>query len=236
MGVQLNDIAKSFLRTTDLPSMTTYTMMTWVMVQSRSTDNDAATPLFYRNNGAGNTEWAGVYVKNNATATATNLMLNTHTTADTLGSLVSVFPNWHHVTLTRAANVYTAYFNGVLDIQFTDATAVTNTRLYYAGSEFLAGDAPTANYANVKMWDGAALTADEITLEMKAIRPIRWADIHAWYPFWNASTANKRDYSGHGFDWSDVGAPASVRGPILPWGSSPIWMQPPSRRWILGTH
>lgn len=237
MATQLNDIGDSYLRTTDLPSIATFTMMTWLKILNRSTDANQKTPIFFRNNGAGNTEWIGTYIKNDNSTTITRLMMDATATAPVLGSTLTITPNWHHITLTRSGDVYTTYLNGVQDIQFTDASTITNTRLYYGGNDFLDPvDAPAIEIGVCKIWDGVALTETEILREMTVIRPVRYENIHAWHPMWSFTAINIRDYSGNGFNWTEQGVIASVKGPHISFGGSHIWVQLPQRRWILGTH
>lgn len=109
----------------------------------------------------------------------------------------------------------TIYLNGVLDItgNGTNTNAITNIQLGDAGSELFNG-----RLAAVKFWT-VALTAAELLNEMRCIRPVKFASVDSWYPFFDSTTDGIRDYSGNAKTWTVVGSLTSEDGPPIPWGS-----------------
>lgn len=81
----------------------------------------------------------------------------------------------------------------------------------------------------IKQWQ-AALTADEIAAEMRAIRPLRFANLHSWHPaIANNLTDALKDYSGNGRNWTSQGT-NTVETPAAPvsWGGSVILIGTPT--------
>lgn len=79
----------------------------------------------------------------------------------------------------------------------------------------------------IKQWQ-AALTADEIAAEMRAIRPLRFANLHSWHPaIANNLTDALKDYSGNGRNWTSQGT-NTVETPAAPvsWGAGPVIILP----------
>jgi len=85
-------------------------------------------------------------------------------------------------------------------------------------------DTPDARFSACKMWT-AALTADEMAAEMRAIHPVRFADLFGWYPMFGMTGEQGRDYSGNGYDFATTGTLTAEDGPPVSWGS-PVWIVP----------
>lgn len=77
-------------------------------------------------------------------------------------------------------------------------------------------------YADFKLWD-AVLTDDELTVERWIQRPARTTNLRYWLPIIDSTTTNiTKDYSGNGYDFTQVGTLSVEDGPPVSWGGSII--------------
>lgn len=79
----------------------------------------------------------------------------------------------------------------------------------------------------IKCWQ-AALSAEEIAAEMRAIRPLRLANLHSWHPAIAGNVTDAlKDYSGNGRDWTARGSPSvAAQTPAVSWGNCPLLILP----------
>lgn len=212
MAVRFDASGDILTRTTNLPSITSYTLMCW----------------FYRVAGNGTTSYEALfsygtsthyslYVNNNASV---GTFAVTEWTADYTGSAISTAV-WYHLAMTCAgtgASQLLGYMNGVLNIT-GNAASITGTTLQLnagpsAGSEWISG-----RVQGVKVYS-AVLTAAEIAQEMRSVRPVRTANLNGWYPF--LSSADVIDYSGNGNNWTVAGTLTTEDNAPVAWGSQPL--------------
>lgn len=219
-----------YIRTTSLPSITAFTMAIWWR-----SPGDPGTisnyPVLYRNNGATDTQWIGVYVlwSGSVLTLSMDSTVNGHTGGSTMAN-----QTWYHLALTRSGNTYTSYLNGVQNSQFTDATVITNTRMYVAGNDFTGGGGGSFEYAAIKVWDGVVLTAAQLVQEMRQYLPVFTSGIHIFSPLFSA-VDDQVDYSGNGFTWTVQGVPVTVDGPPIPWCQGRHRVQRPTAAVVAGT-
>lgn len=75
----------------------------------------------------------------------------------------------------------------------------------------------TGRVHNIKIWT-AALTVAELTRELRRTRPVRFANLAAWYPTFNGSSAvHERDVFA-GLNWTEDGTPDDADPPPISWG------------------
>jgi len=214
MGIGIDNTADYYLRTSSLPSISTFTVALWFR---RTSDYGTHfLPLIYRNNGAGDTEWIALALNGASYA----MYLENQSVSDT-GSATTL-DQWYHAALVKSGNDYSGYLDAVLDVNFTDSSTVTNTRLYVGGNDFAGGWTPSVDMAAVKIWDGVALTAAEVANEMRSYVPIRLAGLYAFYPMFSIAD-DETDFSGNGHTWTVNGTPATVDGPPIPWRARRSW-------------
>jgi len=82
------------------------------------------------------------------------------------------------------------------------------------------GNSPFTDWLNgsvaaVKLWTGAALTADELIAEARSYRPVRTTNLRAWYPLTHPETT---DYSGNGQTLTGGTGATVDDGPPIAWG------------------
>jgi len=239
MATRVNATAEYYLRTASLPSIATFTLSCYVRLVTQASLANQVSPLFYRNDGAGDAAWAGVYLRWLLASNDTRISMDATATAQTDGTILTI-GSWYHVGFTRSGNVYTTYLNGVQDIQFTDASAMTNTRMYIAGNDFTGGTYPSFDVAAVKIWDGVALTASELLTESRQVSPFRVNNLHSFYPLLSIAE-DETDYYTGGLTATVSGTfTTSPDGPPIPWqiyrNRADPYQVPVARRFILGTH
>jgi hypothetical protein len=79
----------------------------------------------------------------------------------------------------------------------------------------------------IKQWQ-AGLTIDEVKAEMRAIRPLRFANLHSWHPaIANNLTDALKDFSGNGRNWTSQGTnTVETPSPPVSWGARAILIIP----------
>ena len=202
MAVRFDALDETFIRSTNLPTNTAFTMMGWFMI---SVDrNDYSTFLSY-----------GTSVGTNKKTLQTGADGVTLTLWDGLaedaGTTLSV-GTWYHITLTHDGTTPRGYLNGVLDVSGTNIVdPLTSIEVGRSeNSEWLNGRA-----AAIKIYS-AVLTTDEMLQEMRQYLPVRTANINSWFPLFN--TTPIADYSGNAFDFGFGGGSITVEdGPPIPW-------------------
>ena len=200
-----------------------YTWMAWVnLVSDTNTYGHiwaamSATSDEWENSDYIGTDADGVTVRWGAYKTGTGTPL----TGDPLSVGVPA-----HLTLRRESSTTIRCFingdeQGNISLNITGRAATQREQLGVL-------NIANANYAPVRLtaikcWQ-AALTADEILAEMRAIRPLRLADLHSWHPaIANNLTDALKDYSGNGRNWVSQGT-NTVETPAAPvsWGGRSV--------------
>ncbi len=78
-------------------------------------------------------------------------------------------------------------------------------------------------FAHIKVWD-AVLTQTEIQQEMYVARPVRTANLHAWWPMLDGATERLADYSGNGKTLTAAGTLSDEDGPPVSWGADVLFV------------
>jgi hypothetical protein len=217
--------ADSFIdRTTNLPSITAFTLMAWVKMNDVTTANDQIIFSFgnQSNDVAYQLYLAGSGHKFN--------LYNGSTTQAGTGAAPAAGV-WHHIALTvngSSGTNFLAYLDGVLDNSFT-AAAISGLSLR-VGSDGVA-EFSLVNIAALKVWS-RVLSAAEIAAEMPFAQAVNRGALNTEIPLpstWEALDANFNapdragvltrwaDYSGNGNEWTETGAIDTEPGPPIRW-------------------
>lgn len=197
-------------RTASPPSVTTFTEMAWFYI---TTDRNVVTIFLYKHN-AGDTQWIAV----DTGADGTTLRLDT-VTGVVVGSALSV-ATWYHLALVKSGTSYTIYLNGVSDVTATDAQAVNLITDWCIGNVATFPNGLDGRVAAYKVWDGVALSPEEVRAEMWLQVPRRLANLYAWMPMVNGVVAdNVVDHAGLAHPWTIAGTLTVEDGPPISWGA-----------------
>lgn len=217
MAPRFDASADRLERTTDLPTITSFTYMAWIYI---SVDRNAYSCfLSYGSDDSG----AYYYIGTRGDGIT---LITWNGNSEEIGTGLSV-GTWVHICMTVAGTGvgdFLGYLNGALDITSDGRAANPSETLQIANdrsNEFLNGRA----FA-VKCWSGAALTADEIRREMWSIVPQRYANLYEWWPLFPGSAERLRGYSGNGRDWIEGGTLVDEDSAPVPWGiPAPTYME-----------
>lgn len=209
MSVRYDVFTETLLRTTNLPTITSFTMMGWFKI---SVDlNTFSTMLVF-----GATAGEPLYQIGTATD-GTTLMSFSSGNSEVNGSALIV-GTWYHVAITVAGtgtNQFLGYLNGVLNITNNGSTTATASKMLFGnnvGNEWLNGC-----IAAVKIYS-AVLTSVEIANEMRQYVPIRTVNLNGFYPMSGAAVADFTvDYSGLSNTLTANGTLTREDGPPIPW-------------------
>jgi len=207
MSVALDVAGDSLSRTTNLPTITRFTMMGWFNL---AVDRNAITTLLCHGAATGTVTYL---LCTDATGTATNFRINN--VASAVGQSLAV-NTWSHVAaviFSAAQFSVVTVFNGVQDIVTDGDASITAGKFWIgnnASSQFLNGRA-----AAVKVYS-EALSQEEIQLEMQQYLPVRTDNLNAFYPLLTISDQTV-DYSGAGNALTLAGTLTTFDGPPIPW-------------------
>jgi hypothetical protein len=114
---------------------------------------------------------------------------------------------WYCTAVTKQATTAAKYYlNGAYLSQRTTGLSNDDTAAATIGAWNGAQDWLFANFSTFKIWD-AVLTDAEIAQESRVIRPLRTANLRAWYPFRGMQAAEYlQDHSGNARHLTKVGA------------------------------
>jgi len=208
MAVRSDASADGLSATTNLPTITGFTIMGWFL---RSGTGQSA-PGYEAVIGFGGASTGNKYACYFRTAGAATFAV-TEWTTDFTGSAISD-NTWYHVAMTVAgtgANQLKGYLNGVLDATGNGSAGITAAQLQILGDA--AGEWFNGKCAAVKIYN-AVLTVDEIALEMRQYLPFRTANLNRFIPGIDSTTL---DYSGSANNLTAGGTLAFEDGPPIPW-------------------
>jgi len=204
-SVRAATTGEPYTRTTNLPDETDFTMMAWFRM---AVDRNTFSTSLHR--GAGFPGYLLVATDSDGT---TLDYFDSDNQAGLTGTEL-VVGEWNHIAYTISGDTRTVYLNGVQDIQDTTGTpSITDTQITIFDNP---GNEPwDGNVAAYKVWD-AALTATEVLQELYHTRPVRFANLNTWLPFFNTDD-DTADYSGNGFDMTETGTHDTEAGPPIGW-------------------
>jgi hypothetical protein len=188
-SVRFDSIGDELFRTTNLPTITSFTMMGWFRFVGDTNAYSAFLRLGHATSSHGYNllrccggGWRELDLWNGAGIWTVKPTI-------TLGT-------WYHLAVTvsgSGAGQVKTYVNGALALTSPGNPSATSDRLSIgndAHEEWLNGNA-----AAVKIYD-APLTEAEIAAEMNRLTPVRTANLNAWYPLQSGATAGT-DFSGN---------------------------------------
>lgn len=214
MALRFDTSTDYIYRDSNLPGITSFTMMAWVYI---SVDrNDFSPILQYGDANPGTPTEYIVYTMGDGVTLA-----SWNSSSEITGSVLSV-GTWYHLAITVAgtgANQFLTYLNGAVNITNNGSASVTNERISFAtntgasGNEWLNG-----RIAACKIY-AAVLTAAEIQQEMMFYTPQRTANLNTWLPCVDPTVANNLlDASGNGYNMTGAAGTRTVEdGPPIAW-------------------
>jgi Concanavalin A-like lectin/glucanases superfamily len=204
MAVRCNASGERIDITTSLPSEQPLTLMAWVYM---TVDRAAPSYILQTGNTAGT---AGGYLFVDGSRVLT-LQTNSSGYTGTTGSTLAT-GTWYHVAMTLNGTNVRAFLNGVQDIEIAYATYSLTFGFSLGGNN----DFWNGRIACGKLFT-AALTADQITLEMRTVRPSGRVLSWGYWPLFGSLT----DFSGNSHPWTDPGTVTWEDGPPVGWGAAP---------------
>lgn len=209
MAVRFDNSADTLSRTTNLPTITSFTMMGWFYLTNSRTSGATETMLAF-----GDTlgvKFYQFYDNNNLTFTLWNGL------TDTVGSTFTA-ATWYHLAMTCAgtgAGQFLGYLNGVLNITAPGDTGPTASKIFIGNDS--ASEWWDGRFAAIKIYS-AVLTAAEIANEMRQYIPIRTVNLNGFYPMSGATVTDfTTDYSGSANALTAAGTLTREDGPPIPW-------------------
>ena len=169
MAVRFDASADKVSRTTNLPPITSFTMMCWVAVK---VDRNAYSCFLHAGALSDDKYFMGT--------DNSGLTLNLFSGDDNTGTAL-VLNTWYHIAMTvsgTGAGAFLGYLNGALNITAPGAViTIANIAVGQDGQ----GEWSSAAYAALKVYS-AVLTASEIQQEMRCMLPVRTANLNTWSP------------------------------------------------------
>jgi hypothetical protein len=214
MAIRFDASTDKLTRTTNLPAITTFTIMGWFKISV----NLANYGCFIRfGQTAVNAEYACMVNGSGLTLDLFN------SGAEVTGSALTVGA-WAHLAITVAgtgAGQFLCYLNGVLNITASGDNLPVAQEINLGnntGGEYINGCV-----ANVQVY-GAVLTASEILGEMRCYLPRRTANLLVWSPL--MATTDAANYAvAAAAAWTSGGTLATEPGPPIPWSLRPVFVE-----------
>ena len=198
-------------RTTDLPSQQAYTACGWAIQRGNAGSAGAGQPIWDLSAGASDSRlhFAGSSTNIQIGGNGANVALKSSVPNDT----------WFFWAIKQdgsGANTLTGYYREPGDASFTTAQQ-TGHSVTATGMD-VGGDSGPNRWTNcdishVKVW-GAVLTDNELLAEMWSREPVRWTNLHLYWPLEDGADAT--DFSGNGRDGTITGTLAFADEPPLP--------------------
>lgn len=194
--MRLTSSAMYFNRTTNLPSITSFTILGWFKLTANIGGYNG---IFSIGNNVGGGAFYFVGTNGDGTSGQVwNGSTNNTGAAYTIGT-------WYFLALVvdgTSTNNCRLYRNAVLDISCAGNASVTADNLYIGRDT--TGDAADMSANNVMVYS-AALSLTEISKQMYQVLPARRLNLNSWTPFANVN--DFRDYSGNNNHWTMTGSP-----------------------------
>lgn len=204
MALGFDNAGDRLERYTNPPSGDACTMMGWFYLVSTGT----TAPLLRLAEDAGNSFVAYVNTSSQLTLYASSIVTGT-----TLSTGI-----WYHVAMVADGTNVTIYLDGELDSQAADLPLSTFRIVIGNDSDFGTGFVGRA--VGIKIYD-AALTQEEIQIEMNQQELGRTENVNSWFPMVDdTAAACLKDNSGFARDLALVGSVTVEDGPGVAWRQS----------------
>lgn len=209
MAIRLDAQADYIGRTTNLPPITTWTMMCWAYLAVVRVDYEVV--LRHGNTGG---SWYQ-YGTNGSTAT----LAAWNGTTETAGSVWTV-NTWKHLTMACAgtgAGQFVCYQDGAVDVTLSGNSGQAAQDMRYGTNWTGSTEWLNGRLAAVKVWS-AALTQNEIAEEMRSYMPVRTANLNTWSPLLSSAALENLANTGA---WTVGGTLTTEDGPPIAWSLRP---------------
>jgi hypothetical protein len=221
MAVRCDAAGDAVARTTNLPSIASFTIMLWCYLTVDT--NAAAYPLGYGSTGA-----YRLGVSDDGTTTSAYDSYN-----EVVGGTWTL-GTWKHLAITVAGTgtgQALFYVDGGLLATLDGHTEFVGTTLRLGAAPASASTTPwNGRIAAHKAYD-VVLTAPQIQQEMWQYLPVITANLNAWAPL--ILHTDLKDYSGNARDYTGTGTLTTEDGPPIPWVQQPLTRRRTQRRRLL---
>lgn len=208
MSVQLDGATSYMKRTTNLPTITSATIMGW----AAQTSDPAATVLIFSFGALATDVAYWTFIDN-----TTNQSLSVYEqTAFNNGTIIGLY-KWNHIAFTIAgtgAGQCKSYLNGVLDLNLSGNAGPVATAIVIGAHRDGIDSFYPGKMAGIKIYS-AVLNGTEIATEYASFVPVRTSNINGYYPMKDAASVG-RDDSGQGNNFTVVGTFATSYDEPLP--------------------
>lgn len=208
MGYNWNGSTDALSRTSNLPSITGFTMMCWARWTSYTGWHLV---LVY-----GHATTSGnYYAMGTSATTGPNNLIVTSPAGLTTSGATPTTGTWYHICQTvsgTGAGNHLGYRDGSLVATNAGSTSPTAGKIWVGNNQDT--DYHNGDVCAVKIYD-AVLTATEIQQEMRQIAPVRTANLNTWLPLVDGSATV--DYSGNGYNMTSGGTVTFTSNPPVPW-------------------
>lgn len=192
MAVRFNATGQRYKGTLSLGAQTVYTACLWVKIAvdqnnyqaCLSLDNDVSSNAVFFETQADGTTWYTHWDNSQPAPDMVNATVGT----------------WYFLAMSvNGSNVNTymrlATSTSLTSFSATPSNTATDINFIHIGDWADDNEWLNGSVTGVKLWTGAALTADELMRESQFLLPVRTTNLSAAYPLLNPETA---DYSGNG--------------------------------------
>lgn len=208
-------------RTATLPDATTYSVCGW-FYQISSTNGVWGGQLFSFDS---NLYLDTLAIRNPDSPSGHTFFFFNDATVTAAGTTSLSTATWYFFGIARDSTSIIVYLlNGTTwttEMTLTSPVAHTpDTVEIGADNATIGGDTSIdGRYAYYKIWSGAKLTLTEFQQEALAIRPIRFANLFAFYPMFPGTGERGRDYSGNGANLTENGSLTDEDQPPVSYGA-----------------
>lgn len=178
-AVTKNSVADNFLQRTTFFGATgnAFTCMAWVLSNSLPASSE------YRNLGGMSGAITMQFFNSGAGA---RFSIGTSAN-DFNGTATPVAGRWYHMALVRNGNSKTLYVDGAQEASGSDTATGSTTLILGDYNSAQPSDGWYGRLYDARIWDGLAMSADEVRREMRSLVPYRWRNLRGWYPLTHPS-------------------------------------------------
>lgn len=212
MAVRFSADAQDYTRTVSLGTVSQFSVICWVKI---STDRNTNSTVWTIDNG--NADYYAVAT--NSDGTTMKFFTESNASGNAQNFTVGT---WYCVATSINGVNGSMWTRAITDTSWTSITW-SNGTANTTGTTFRIGEHPGTGLwlngavAAMKVWNGVTLTLADFEAEAWQYRPKRVSNLVAWFPFFEAGTA---DYSGNGWTLSGGSGTSTEDGPPIPISSA----------------
>lgn len=213
MAIRVDAAGDGLTRTTNLPSISAFTMMGWFYLVNAPASGTWNTPFMIGTTTSG--QWFGLQIQGPSGSTIFDIWANG---GDAVGTTIISIGAWHHYALTYDGTTLRAYLDGTQECTFAGGPGALSSQVMKFGHDIETPDEHIdGRMMAIKVWS-AALSAAEVASEMQTILPKRLANLNTFTPGFPGSGERARDYSGVGGNWTEDGTLTDEDPAPISWG------------------